>query len=138
MATKVIYIDGVHVGYANKVEVSPEISNSDPIKTFDGPIPSGTSEISWNVNIDKLRYGTVAQYKQMEALLLSMFDNPKTIKVVESAKGVDEKIKVTQHIYKCTLTDKKYTLEVESDTVENLSFKGTSMKEWVNGEEIKY
>lgn len=138
MANKTIYIDTIHVGYANKAEISPEISNADPIKTFDGPIPSGSSEISWNVTIDKLRYGTVAEYKQLEALLLSMLNNPKSIKIVEKTNGVDGPLKVKTIVYKCNLNDKKYTLDAESETVENLSFKGTSMREWVNDEEIKY
>ena len=135
---KEIYIDTLHLGYANKCEVSPDIKNSDPENTFDGPVPTGTDTVNWNVNIDKLRYGKVADYAQTERLLLSMLKTPKTIKVIERAKGVDGELRVTQYIYKCTLTDKKYTMDVENSTVENLSFTGTSMKEWVNGEEITY
>ena len=135
---KDIYIDTLHLGYANKAEVSPDIKNSDPDLTFDGAVPNGSDDISWTVSIDKLRYGKIEDYKAMETLLLSMLKTPKKITIIERKDSIDGQLRVTTAVYKCTLTDKKYTIDTENNTVENLSFTGTSMREWVNGEEIKY
>jgi len=135
---KDIYIDTTHLGYANKAEVSPDIKNSDPDLTFDGSVPNGSDEVVWNVSIDKLRYGKIEDYKTMESILLSMIKTPRKIVIIERKDSVDGTLKVQTNVYKCTLTDKKYTIDTENNTVENLSFTGTTMKEWVNDEEIKY
>jgi len=140
MATRAkdIYIDTIHLGYANKAEVSPDISHAEPTPTFDGPVPNGSDTVTWNVSIDKLRYGKIEDYKAIETLLLSMIKTPKKITIIERKDSIDGQLRVTTAVYKCVLSDKKYTMDMENNTVENLSFTGTSMKEWVNGEEIKY
>ena len=135
---KDIYIDTVHLGYANKVEVSPDIKNADPDLTFDGSVPNGSDEVLWNVSIDKLRYGKIEDYKTVESILLSMIKTPRKIVIIERKDSIDGTLKVQTNVYKCTLKDKKYTIDTENNTVENLSFTGTTMKEWVNGEEIIY
>ena len=136
MASKRIYINNIKVGYANKVELSPDITNAEPVKTFDGGVPNGSDDVSWSVTIDKLRYGKISDYKTMETLLLSMFKTPYTISIIEEVIGVDGTIKVQNNVYKCILTDKKYSIDVESNTVENLSFTGAYMREYINGEQI--
>ena len=138
MANKEVYVGGVKLGYANKAEVTPDITDAEETKTFDGPILDTPESISWTVSIDKLRYATtVASYKEMEILLLSMFKEKKTVKVVEYSKTADGKtLKVTSAVYNCAITDKKYSIDPESRTVENLSFKGSPCDTWINGEKL--
>ena len=138
MATKKIMISNKRVGYANKVEVSPNITNAEPVATFDGGVPNGNDEVTWSVTIDKLRYGKITDYLNMEKLLLSMLKTPYTITITEDVTAIDGTMTVQTKVYKAVLTDKKYTIDAESNTVENLSFTGASMKEFVNGEEITY
>ena len=137
MAVKEIYIDGINLGYATKAEVSPDITDAEETKTFDGPILDVPESVSWEVSIDKVRYDkTVASYREIERLLLSMFTEKKTVKVRETSKLPDGDLIVTSVVYNCVLTDKKYSIDPESRTVENLSFKGSPMAEWVNGKQI--
>ena len=135
---KEVYIGGVKVGYANKAEVSPDITDAEETKTFDGPILDIPESVSWTVSIDKLRYDkTIASYKEVEILLLSMFKEKKSVTVVETSKMADGKtLKVKTVVYNCAITDKKYTVDPESRTAENLSFKGSPCDTWVNGEKL--
>ena len=55
MATyKRIWISDKRVGYATKAEVSPNITNAEPVSTFDGGVPKGNDDIKWTVKIDKV------------------------------------------------------------------------------------
>ncbi len=136
--TKAVYIGGTKIGYATSCEVAPDISDAEETKTFDGPIIDVPESISWTVDIEKLRYHkTIADYKNMEKLLFDMFFNKKTITVIESSKTADgDTLIVKQAVYKATIKDKKYKIDPESRTVENLSFKGEAMDEWINGEKV--
>ena len=134
---KEIYFNDLFVGYGNKAEVSPETSNSE-VKTFTGVITDGNAEIAWNVNIDKIRYGKIKDYVKIEKLVHQMFTQPGSIKIIERTKTVDGVLEVKQQVYNCIVSDKKYTLDPESRTVESLAFKGSKMREWVNGEEIPF
>lgn len=138
MANKAVYIGGVRLGYANKAEVTPDITDAEETKTFDGPILDTPESISWEVSIDKLRYDkSIASYKQVEILLLQMFKEKKTVQVTEVVKMADgNEMKVDTKVYGCAITDKKYSIDPESRTVENLTFKGSPMDTWINGEKL--
>ena len=134
---KAVYVDGQKIGYANKAEVSPEISGQEETATFDGKIIDTADSISWTISIDKIRYdSSIKHYIQIEGILLSCFKNKKTVKVVETTELPDGNLTVTTQVYNCMLTDKKYTVDAESRTVENLEFKGTSMDSWINNEKM--
>lgn len=135
---KEVIIGGKHVGYANKAEVSPDITDAEETKTFDGSIIDTPESIAWKIDIDKIRYDkTSKSYAEMETLLLSMFKTPKTITIREDSKGADGKdITVETNVYDCLLSDKKYSIDAESRTAENLSFKGSPMEEKVNGKVV--
>ena len=132
---KKIYIRDIHVGYATTVNVSPETS-TEQTPTFDGVITDGTDIIPWTVSIDKIRYGKISEYIELEKLLHGMFTKPENIKVVEESNTVDGSLRVTDIIYNCILETKDYEINTDSRTVENLSFKGTDLNKWVNGEQI--
>jgi len=135
---KQITIGGKKLGYANKADVSPDITDAEETKTFDGSIIDTPESIAWKVDIDKIRYDTTSNsYATMETLLLSMFKTPQTITIHEDTKGADGKdIIVETNIYGCLLTDKKYSIDAESRTAENLSFKGSPMEQKVNGKVV--
>ena len=136
--SKQIWIGKKRIGYANKAEVSPDITDAEETKTFDGPILDTPESVSWTVSVDKLRYDkTVASYKEIEILLLSMFKEKKTVQVVETTKIADgSTLRVDTKVYNCAITDKKYSIDPESRTVENLTFKGEPCDTWVNGEKL--
>lgn len=138
MANKEVYIAGIKVGHANNAEVAPDIKDAEELKTFDGTIVETPESVSWTVNIDKVRLAkTIQSYKEVEILLLSMFKEKKTVKVVESTKMEDgSTLKVTSVVYNCAIKDKKYKIDPESRTVENLSFKGSPCDTWINGEKL--
>lgn len=135
---KEVYVAGVKLGYANKAEVSPDITDAEETKTFDGSIIDVPESISWEISIDKLRYAkTIQSYKEVEILLLQMFKEKKSVKVVETTKMADgSTLKVATVVYNCAITDKKYSIDPESRTVENLSFKGSPADTWVNDEKL--
>ena len=134
MATKWVYIGGTKIGYANKAEVSPDITDAEETKTFDGNIVDVPENIAWTVSVDKVRYGkTILSYAELELLLLSMFKTKKTVRIVEETKLADgSTLRVDNRVYNCVITDKKYTIDADSRTVENLSFKGSPCDTYIN------
>ena len=135
---KEITIGGKHLGYANKADVSPDITDAEETKTFDGSIIDTPESIAWKIDIDRIRYDkTSNSYAEMETLLLSMFKTPQPITIYETTRGADGgEIRVATNVYNCVLTDKKYSINAESRTVENLSFKGSPMTQYVNGNKV--
>ena len=139
MATpaKQILIDGMHVGYATSAEVKAEYETSDPTPTFDGNVPGESTDTTYTVSIEKLRYGTSAEYTALTSLLMAMEKTPKTITIIERKKFIDGNMRVTQNISKCTITNNNPKMSTDSYTVESLEFKGTALREWHNGKEVK-
>jgi hypothetical protein len=135
--TKFVWINDTAVGYCTSAKVSPE-TNTTETKTFDGVITDGTSEVSWTVEFDKVRYGGISDYVAIEKLLHKMFTTPMPIKIMELAQTKEGEIRVTQIIYNCIVDNKEYSIDAEDRTVESLSFKGSKMREWVNSEEIPF
>ena len=131
MAAKSIYVDGILVGAVTKVDVSSDIPASDPIKTFDGNVPNDApDEIPWKITIEKIRYGKVADFDDMEALLLSMIKNPKDVKVVEHTGGIDGTIGKKQIFVKSKVSSTKYTIDTENKTADNIELTCTQMLQY--------
>ena len=70
MARKIIYINNIRVGYSTSASVEPEVETNET-PTFDGAVVDGTEDPSFTVEIEKLRYGTKADYIQLEQLLIT-------------------------------------------------------------------
>lgn len=139
MGQKEIIIDKLHCGYTQKADLEPDISNSDPIKTFDGPVPADGSGISWKLTIDKLVVANTAkEYIKFETLIYKMIRTPKNIKIVEEIqlKGSSKTMLVEQIMYGATVDGKKLSMDAENLSAENLSFQGTKLRKWVDGTEI--
>jgi len=135
---KKITIGATTLGYANKADVSFDITDAEETKTFDGSIIDNPESIACKIDIDKIRYGkTSNSYAEVEKLLFSMFKTPQTVTVSEDTQAADgSTILVESTVFSCLLTDKKYTIDAESRTVENVSFKGSPMEQKVNGEVV--
>ena len=135
--TKYVWVNDVAIGYATSAKVSPE-TNTTETKTFDGVITDGTPDVSWTVEFEKIRYGGISNYVALEKLLHKSFSTPVTVRIYESVQTKEGKLNISQFIYNCILENKEYTIDPEERTVESLSFKGSKMKELVNGEEIPF
>lgn len=136
MAQKEVYINNVKVGYGTNVKVEPEVETEETA-TFDGPIIDGTLEPSHTISIEKLRYGTIDEYIQLEQLLVNMYEKGYAIKIIERVSMKDGTMKITDTVYDCKLDGNEYELDPEERTAESLSFKGGKRKRWINGKEIK-
>lgn len=131
MADKEIYASSKLIGAVTKVDVSSDIPSSEPIKTFDGNVPGDTpDEIPWKITIEKIRYGKVTDFDNMEALLLSMIKTPQDIMIIERANGIDGKIIKKQIFYKAKVANTKYTLNTENKTADNIELVCVNMAQW--------
>ena len=131
MADKEIYASSKLIGAVTKVDVSSDIPSSEPIKTFDGNVPGDTpDEIPWKITIEKIRYGKVTDFDNMEALLLSMIKTPQDIMVIERANAIDGKIIKKQIFYKAKVANTKYTLDTENKTADNIELVCVNMAQW--------
>ena len=90
------------------------------------------------LTLDRIKYaGSVKEFIAVEQLVYSMLKTPRNVKVVdEIVLENGETAKVTEILYNASLTDKKASFDAETRTVENLAFKGTKVRKWVNGKEI--
>lgn len=134
--TKEVYINNVHVGYATNAKVTPSYETEET-PTFDGPVIDGSDEPSHTVTIEKLRYGTIDEYVQLNQLLLNMQSTSYPIKIIERAKMKDGTMKVTDIVYECKIDGDEYDLNPDKRTAESLSFTGGKRRRWINGKEIK-
>lgn len=138
MATpeKEVYINDVHVGYGTNAKVTPNYE-TDETPTFDGPVIDGTDEPSHEVTIDKLRYGTIDEYVQLETLLMNMQSVGYPIKIIERVQMKDGLMVREDIVYDCKLDNNEFELKADERTAEGLSFKGGKKRTWINGNEIQ-
>ena len=132
------YVGSTYIGYGQKGELSPDISN-DTIPTFDGPVADIGVPPSWELTLDRLKYaGTVQEFIAIEQTIYNTLKTPQNLKIVDKVTlESGETAKVTEILYSAVLTDKKASFDAETRTVENLAFKGTKVRKWVNGTEVK-
>lgn len=135
--TKFVTINYKNIGYCTSAKVSPETKTQET-PTFDGVLTEGTSEVSWTVEFEKIRYGGISSYIEIEKLLHKSFSTPMPIQITENVRTKEGQLQVSTIIYNCILDNKEYSLDPEEMTVESLSFKGSKMKELINGEEIPF
>lgn len=138
MATKkTLFLGSLELTYANKTETEPEIE-TDVIKTFSGNITDGDDKPSWKLSIDRVLYaGTVEEFRKVRAKIYDMISHPDTVQLKESSMiKSGETLNVVESYYNCIIDNKKVTFDVETRTVENLSFVSTGKREWINGKLI--
>ena len=135
--TKKLWLGTLELTYANKAETEPEIE-TDVVKTFSGNITDGDENPSWKISIDHVRYaGSVKEFVDVRKKVYQMMKTPDTVKIQENSKIANkETLNIDEIFYGCILDNKKVTFDVESRTIENLSFVATKKREWINDEEI--
>lgn len=135
MADKLIYINDLYIGYGTSVKITAE-TNSESVATFDGPVTDGSDNVSHDVEIERLRYGTKSDYLAISKLLHKALSEPVTVTVKEDVKFSDGKMRVTDTVYNCVLDNDEYELDPEERTVESISFTGGKRSRWIGGKKI--
>lgn len=135
--TKKLWLGTLELTYANKAETEPEIE-TDVVKTFSGNITDGDENPSWKISIDQVRYaGSVKEFVNVRKKVYQMMKTPDTVTIQENSKIANkETLRIDEIFYGCILDNKKVTFDVETRTIENLSFVATKKREWINDEEI--
>ena len=135
MSNKLIFIGGLRVGYGTSAKISAE-TQAESTPTFDGPVSDGTDQVPHTVEIERLRYGKISDYKTLSRILHDMLSNPQDIVIKEEIKMVDGTVFVTDLVHNCVLDSDEYELDPEDQTVESLKFTGGLRNRWVDGEQI--
>ena len=135
MANKLVYIGDLRIGYCTSAKISAE-TQSESTPTFDGPVSDGTDQVPHTVEIERLRYAKISDYKTMSKLLHEMLSTPKNITIKEDIKMVDGTTRVTDAVYNCILDTDEYELDPEEQTAESLKFTGGIRHRWIGGEQI--
>lgn len=135
--TKKLWLGTLELTYANKAETEPEIE-TDVVKTFSGNITDGDENPSWKISIDQVRYaGSVKEFVNVRKKVYQMMKTPDTVTIQENSKIANkETLRIDEIFYGSILDNKKVTFDVETRTIENLSFVATKKREWINDEEI--
>ena len=136
MADKEVLINGIHVGYATNAKVTPSYETEET-PTFDGPVIDGSDEPRHSVTVEKLRYGTITDYIQLNQLLLNMQSVSYSITIIEKAKMKDGTATIKDIVYDCKVDGNEYDLNPDERTAESLSFTGGKRTRWINGKQIK-
>ena len=133
--TKTIFIDGVQVGYGTKATIKEEIE-SEETKTFSGPLIDADPNPVITVSIETLRAGTIEEYINMEKAIKKAKTTACTVQMYSKDKGKDGEIFVKQFAYNCLLSSNEVEFDPTARTAIKLELKGTSMKKYINGQEI--
>ena len=124
MTDKEVYIGGKRLGYCTSVKASPE-TNTETTTTFDGVVGAGTRNIGYTIDIESLRYGELATYREMIETLDSMLDTPKEIVIRETVRTNKEVWTLEYYYFDCILDSMEYEISADARTVNSLSFKAT-------------
>ena len=73
MVDKQVIIDGITMMYGTGVKSSPEISNS-TTQTFDGAVTQGLRNVSWTIEIDRVRYDSKVTHRQLSQTVEEMME----------------------------------------------------------------
>ena len=119
---KKIIIGGKTVLYGTSVKASPELKSSST-STFSGAITSGLGDVSWTVEIERVRYDKKTTHQELSQLLESMFDTPRMVSIRETVrpKGEDP-YTVIDNYHGCIVSDNSYEIKADDHTVESLKF----------------
>lgn len=135
MSEKLVFIGGLRVGYCTSAKISAE-TQAESTPTFDGPVSDGTDQVPHTIEIERLRYSKVSDYKTLSKILHDMLAVPTSIVIKEKIKMVDGNVYVTDLVHNCVLDSDEYELDPEEQTAESLKFTGGIRNRWVDGEQI--
>lgn len=131
MADKEIIIDGITVMYGTSVKSSPEVTNS-TTQTFDGAVNQGLKDVSWTIEISRVRYDNKFTHMKLSQLIEEMMETPKMVTVRETIRPLGEKPYVVKdNFFGCITDGNDYEIKPDDHTVENLKFKAERrVREW--------
>lgn len=122
MADKEIYIAQRRIGLGTGVKGSAEI-NRTTTQTFDGPKNSGLSKVPHTLEISKLACDNLEDYRELDNLMLSMRNEPKTVTIKEDIIGPDgSKFSILKHYLNCLVDGDDYEMKAEEFTAQTLKF----------------
>lgn len=126
MADKEIIIgtdeDVITLMYATSVKESPDIKTS-TTNTFSGAVVQGASNVSYELEIDKIRYEGVDRHIEISEKLDSMLSIKDDITVIDTVYPSGETpYRVIKRYHNCLVSDNNYELKPEEHTVEGLKF----------------
>ena len=127
MADKEVYIGGMKLGYVTSAKGSPE-TNTESTQTFDGPVNCGMANVPHTVEFEKLRYGDLHSYREIEQIIDDMYENPNIVTVKETIHDKDGVWTKLVHYPNCLVDSDEYEIKADENTVESLSFKSTGIK----------
>ena len=133
MVDKQVIIDGVTMMYGTSVKSSPEVSNS-TTQTFDGAVTQGLRDVSWTIEIDRVRYDSKVTHRKLSQIIEEMMETPKMVTVREIVRPVGEKPYVIKdNFFGCITDGNDYEIKPDDHTVENLKFKAQKrVREWAD------
>ncbi len=124
-ADKQIIIGGKRLMYGTSVKCSPEISSSST-QTFDGAITQGLDNVSWTIEIERVRYDNKVTHQNISQLIESMFSRAKNVTIRETVKPAgQDPYTVVDNYFGCIVDGADYSISVDEHTVENLKFKAS-------------
>lgn len=109
--------------YGTSVKDSPETSES-TTNTFTGAVVNGTKDVSYTIEISKLRYEGMTTHRELSEKIERMMSEADTITIREIIRPVGERpYAVIKTHYGCITTGNDYEIKPDDHTVENLKFK---------------
>ena len=113
------------------VKGSPNVKNSDT-PTFSGSIVDGTDNVSWGLEVNRLRYDDMETHMALDNKLISMMSEGEDITVVDTVKPKGQQPYEVIDLYVgCIVDGNDYEMSVEDLTTENLKFKASKrVRKW--------
>lgn len=119
-----------------KANIGEEL-DSDVVPTFDDPVSVPSSDGGYSVDIDALEARNVDEFKTLKKILMLMKTEAGEITIKETIKHKTGNFDDENYLSGVRLTSNKVEYSPKDLTARNLSFKAESLKELVDGEEIK-
>ena len=124
-ADKQIIIAGKRLLYGTSVKCSPEISSSST-QTFDGAITQGLNDVSWTIEIERVRYDKQVTHQKLSQLIEEMFSVPHVVTIRETVRpSGQDPYTIVDNYYGCIVDGADYSISTDDHTVENLKFRAS-------------
>ena len=125
MPDKEVIIAGKRVMYGTGIKASPETNNS-TTSTFDGNIVQGTKDVSYSIEIDRVRYDSQTTHRALSEKVDDMMENPDIITIRETVRPSGEApYVIVDNFFDCITDSNDYDIKTDDHTVENLKFKAS-------------
>ena len=132
MADREIVIAGQKLVHGQGVKESIDKSNADSVVCFDETITMGSENISYKLEIDRVVFEGMGDYKRLSAILRTMLSQKRDISTFEIIRYKNAKpYLITKHFHGCILDGRDYEMKPQELSAQNLSFLCESMEEIV-------